>query len=49
MSNLNLNSANISKMLEGLSKEEREATLQILKQYANDGSSDLFQQLKYAD
>jgi hypothetical protein len=36
-------------ILNSLSKEEREATLKILKEYASDGSSPLLEKLKYID
>ena len=35
--------------LDGLSPEERELALSILKEYANKGTSDTFDMLKYAD
>ena len=35
--------------LDGLSKEERELALQILKEYAQDGESSILEDLKYSD
>ena len=46
----NLDIKNISKeQLERLSPEERKIALEILKQYANKGSSDIFNNLVYND
>ena len=35
--------------LDGLSPQEKEYALKILQQYANDGASELYNDLKYAD
>lgn len=40
---------NIEKKLEGLNEEERKVALEILKQYEEDGKSDLFNSLIYQD
>lgn len=40
---------NIEKKLEGLNEEERKVALEILKQYEEDGKSDLFDSLIYQD
>lgn len=40
---------NIEKKLEGLNEEERKVALEILKQYKEDGKSDLFNSLIYQD
>lgn len=40
---------NINQALEGLSPEERQAALTILQQFADVGSSDLLDDLKYSD
>ena len=40
---------NIEKKLEGLNEEERKIALEILKQYEEDGKSDLFNSLIYQD
>ena len=43
------NVANISQALQNLSDEEKKAALEILKQVAADGKSDLLDSLKYSD
>ena len=39
----------INKALEGLSPEERAAAMEILQQFAEQGSSELLDDLKYSD